>query len=600
MKKNIITNKITPCCGLPFSVIYWWVSNLTLNSEADREFIISKISQGGIISVDAWKILINSGTLEADASLTKAEFLAWFDCGRQPSCEQLRLIIEGYEIGNWSAYLESIEEINDAIEDLKNEFSLKYFNDQKANGVSLVVSDYTKEILTYKAVEFWHDGSPMTDLKVDGTIFKKKGNTYVKLTNTTYKLSLFGADVTGQEDCSTQFQKAIDICVLLQYDLELDGKFRIDNQLFIDRLADDPKYRGYFTIKGGEIIIDSTMSMFSTRLPYVSSPVSQLIKFENVRFEAISDYLGSYVLEGNKFLRMQFTGCTFTNVRLLYAVNYIQSIYLFNCNIRFFRGQFLESLERTYDFKFNGCLMEQGETGLKMEEPYGCSVIGSTLEGLYGTAIIFKGSQGIEISGNYFEANAGGDVNMLGAKTNHGVSISGNFMYTTAVGVYSILWGNSKGAVSKGNSSLSNLHYFANSELTKDVEINDSAEGNLSNVPIIKHIEDGVFTLTTPNTGVTINQLFASFNRVGKMVTFSFGVTVNTNAVIESFKIDGFPFEPSSAGVYGSISYTSLNQILVLDGDATGVTFRKNDMTEITCAEASGQAFKVHGTFFTI
>ena len=102
MQKNIITNKITPCCGLPFSVIYWWVSNLTLNSESDRQFILSKISQNGILSIDGWKVLINSGTLEADASLTKAEFLAWFDCGKQPNCEQLKLIIEGFKIGNWT------------------------------------------------------------------------------------------------------------------------------------------------------------------------------------------------------------------------------------------------------------------------------------------------------------------------------------------------------------------------------------------------------------------------------------------------------------------------------------------------------------------
>ena len=99
MKKNSITNKITPCCSLPFSVVYWWVSNLTLNSEADRQFILSKISQRGTIAIDGWKVLINSGTLEADASLTKSEFLAWFDCGRQPSCEQLKLIIEGLRLG---------------------------------------------------------------------------------------------------------------------------------------------------------------------------------------------------------------------------------------------------------------------------------------------------------------------------------------------------------------------------------------------------------------------------------------------------------------------------------------------------------------------
>ena len=102
MQKNSITNKITPCCGLPFSVIYWWVSNLTLNSESDRQYLLTQISQNGVLSIDGWKVLINSGTLEADASLTKAEFLAWFDCGKQPTCEQLKLIIEGFKISNFN------------------------------------------------------------------------------------------------------------------------------------------------------------------------------------------------------------------------------------------------------------------------------------------------------------------------------------------------------------------------------------------------------------------------------------------------------------------------------------------------------------------
>ena len=131
MQKNIITNKITPCCGLPFSVIYWWVSNLTLNSEADREFIISKISQNGTITIDGWKVLVNSGTLEADASLTKAEFLAWFNCGRQPSCEQLKLIIEGYKVGNWTPETE-----------LPSNLALI---DKSANGINYVGNVYTKE-----------------------------------------------------------------------------------------------------------------------------------------------------------------------------------------------------------------------------------------------------------------------------------------------------------------------------------------------------------------------------------------------------------------------------------------------------------------------
>ena len=101
MQKNSITNKITPCCNLPFSVVYWWVKNLTLNSEADRDFIISKISQSGTISIEAWKVLAKSATLETDASFTKAELFSWFDCGNQPSCEKLKIIIEGLKIGNY-------------------------------------------------------------------------------------------------------------------------------------------------------------------------------------------------------------------------------------------------------------------------------------------------------------------------------------------------------------------------------------------------------------------------------------------------------------------------------------------------------------------
>ena len=120
MQKNSITNKITPCCGLPFSVIYWWISNLTLNSEADRQYLLTQISQSGVLSIDGWKVLINSGTLEADASLTKSEFLAWFDCGKQPKCEQLKLIIEGYKISNWDAFAQNCDELLQQFEDLKS------------------------------------------------------------------------------------------------------------------------------------------------------------------------------------------------------------------------------------------------------------------------------------------------------------------------------------------------------------------------------------------------------------------------------------------------------------------------------------------------
>ena len=202
MQKNSITNKITPCCGLPFSVIYWWVSNLTLNSDADRQFILSKISQNGALSIDGWKVLVNSGTLEADASLIKAEFLAWFDCGKQPTCEQLKLIIEGYKISNWDYFKNSIQELNEAWQELENKLKLKYNDVSDSEAVDIIqrVDQFTGENVNYQETEIWADGTSMNDSKIDGKIYLKKGEKYYVdtefLNNKIVKISRFINDGT--------------------------------------------------------------------------------------------------------------------------------------------------------------------------------------------------------------------------------------------------------------------------------------------------------------------------------------------------------------------------------------------------------------------
>ena len=102
MKKNSITSKISPCCSLPFSVMYWFVKNITLNTEADRDFLISKIAQNGNLTKEAWLVLINSGTLEEDSAMTKAQFSEVLKCKGKPDCYELKLIIEGFKVGNWT------------------------------------------------------------------------------------------------------------------------------------------------------------------------------------------------------------------------------------------------------------------------------------------------------------------------------------------------------------------------------------------------------------------------------------------------------------------------------------------------------------------
>lgn len=213
MQKNSITNKITPCCGLPFSVIYWWVSNLTLNSESDRQYLLTQISQRGVLSIDGWKVLINSGTLEADASLTKTEFLAWFDCGKQPKCEQLKLIVEGFKISNWSAFYDSVDALNLAIEELENKLKLKYNNVTEAEAVDIIqrIDQFTGENVNYRETTTWHDGSVMDDSKVDGVIFIKKGvKYYVRQYTGSINVKWFGAKGDNLTNDTEAFKKAHD------------------------------------------------------------------------------------------------------------------------------------------------------------------------------------------------------------------------------------------------------------------------------------------------------------------------------------------------------------------------------------------------------
>lgn len=317
------------------------------------------------------------------------------------------------------------------------------------------------DIDKYVEVENFQDGSKISEDKLDGIIYLKRNNKYFKKKfNGAIKSVWFGCKGDGVSDDSNCLQNAINTCLFWGYDLEIDGKCLIKRKIVINRLVDNDKFRNFFITfsnsEGGFKIVDNVG--FTSSLTGVN-PVSQLIKFQNIFFEGDNNY----VLDSNKFFWTQFNSCSFSSTKLLFSNHYIQSIYLFNCNIRNWSGEFITSTERTSDLKINGCLVEAGGTFLNISEPYGSSIIGSTIEGMFGNAVIFDGAKCFSIIGNYFESNRNGDIiSRNSPKQNDGVAIIGNFFYNTNKETneinYSIDLNNTVAGVSLGNTSLAKLH----------------------------------------------------------------------------------------------------------------------------------------------
>lgn len=105
LDKNSILDKITPCCALPFSVMYWFLENVTLLDNTDlnlRNYLVNSIQQNGVLKAEAWKVFAENVVLEPNAVITRSDLLIWLDGQKKPTCDQLRLIITESDFGNWT------------------------------------------------------------------------------------------------------------------------------------------------------------------------------------------------------------------------------------------------------------------------------------------------------------------------------------------------------------------------------------------------------------------------------------------------------------------------------------------------------------------
>lgn len=343
----------------------------------------------------------------------------------------------------------------------------------------------------YQQVTTFEDGSLMDNEKADGIIYKKIGKEYYKrVYSGSIKSGWFGAVGDGRTDDSKAIQRAITWCVTNHKDLEIDGTHLITVPLIINRKVDSAEFDHYFVIfsnSGGGFVTKTPIPIFTSTIPFTGLPVSQLVNFRDLNFRSLNPGDSSYVLDGSKFLRIQIMNCSFNGIKLLFATKYVQTIYLSNCNIRGWQGDFFKSLATCYDVRMLGCIAEKGGgTCLYFTVPSGCSVQSSLIEGMAGSAISFNGARGFNISGNYFEGNKESDINMtVGNNSCGGLAITGNFFanINKKGNLYSILWTKSSvtAAVSHGNYSNTNLHYFYD---RIKADIKDSAKYRVTNFDV--------------------------------------------------------------------------------------------------------------------
>jgi hypothetical protein len=206
----------------------------------------------------------------------------------------------------------------------------------------------------------------------------------------------------------------------------------------------------------------NAINMFSSTIPHTNAPVSEHITFENIHFEASTNDLNAFVLDGNKFLRMKFHNCFFLKIRCAYSATFLQSYKFILCNIRQVKGVFIEV---TTGGLVNGLVSDFHWTDNVMESPTvtpsaflktvgtvtGASFKGGLFEGATsGPFYEADHSFGVSFIGMYFEGLSDNTIKL-------GVSLSayiaGNYFNNMAP--YDIDCGLSRNIVSQGNYSAS-------------------------------------------------------------------------------------------------------------------------------------------------
>lgn len=294
----------------------------------------------------------------------------------------------------------------------------------------------------------------------------------------------FGAVCDGVTDDKSAVQKAVNYC--LSFDppitLTVPGVSYLSSPVLIERLVDSDSSQTFFTIKGegnGGFMCDSTV-MF-TAYPTSTSwmPESQKIRFLDLSFKQSHWSYDGFVLEGRRFLAIDFVNCSFLKIRVADTETYLQTWYFTNCSAFNYYGWLLRSTGGAYDVHWDMCKVQASQTynginggflsltnewAVHSPDPVtGCSVTNSHIQAMGGTSIEMDRVQGVSIVGSYFELNGSVDIlfatagNQAGRSgLSRGAAVIGCTFSSTSTNLLDpnwrpIQWGKITGGFAAGN-----------------------------------------------------------------------------------------------------------------------------------------------------
>lgn len=402
---------------------------------------------------------------------------------------------------------------------------------------------------------------------------------------------------TSTTDCGTYVQAAVNYCLTNAMDLTVPQLIRIATSVNIDRPVD--AQIDLFTIRGtssnGGFYSDTAISIFSSTLPiaYGTTPPSEYIRFQNVYFTSSANTVNNFVVDGTKFLRMKFEGCTFEKIRLAYTNLFFQTWTISGCLVKGILGIWMQATTTGsigtvpgwgFDLHFTDNTFELSD----LTAPNTCAMLnlagawsgGDATGNLYESwsgPFVSASCQAVNFSGNYFE-NVTTSVFIL--QRSLSVNFSGNqFTTSSDPAYYAIDCGISFTVVGSGNGAYGNLYKASN--MTNPVVLTNSGFYKTASYGLLSFGDYSYYGTLSDVSGQTTNIHNLTSATVNAGISdYSVG---NVTQLVQTYHTDGVSgsIAPGGVRVYttpGNLAALQLEYFLFdgVSGEKTNPTLKLN------------------------